>query len=290
MTNGQMIAVWGSGGSGKTTAAIKLASQLAQMNKDVIIVLTDVISPDINVVLPFAKDIPSMGGLWATPNCSIEAIYKSCIVTESDRICLLAYKTGENVFSNPDYTKENIMNIFMLLKGLADYVIVDCVSSFAYNVLSTVALEISDKVIRLGEATPKSFSFFNSNLPLLTDNRYKVGQHIKVLAKAKDFYAKDAAINFMGGISAELPYVEDIEYQMLTGELFLLEKDKEYKAFHAGLSKIIGLLENSMPEEKQVKSKQVARNGQKEQRERNKVDQDPKTRTKIFKLKKLEVS
>jgi MinD-like ATPase involved in chromosome partitioning or flagellar assembly len=239
MTNGKIIAVWGSGNSGKTTTAVKLATKLAGMKKDVLIVLTDIAAPDINVLLPFEKDTSSMGDIWSTPDCNIDDIYNSCVVTEWDNICILGYKTGENVFSYPEYTKENITRTFLFLKGLVDYVIVDCISSFAYNVLSTVALEIANKVIRLGEATPKSFAFFQSNLPLLTDSRYRTTQHIKVLSKTKDFYAKETATNIMGGIDAELPYVEEIEFQMLTGELLTDVKEKSMKSFQLGIDTLI---------------------------------------------------
>jgi MinD-like ATPase involved in chromosome partitioning or flagellar assembly len=257
MTDGKIIAVWGSSNSGKTTTAAKLAVKLASMKKDVLIVLTDITAPDINVVLPFEKEVCSMGDIWSTPDCNVDSIYNSCMVTNWDNICILGYKTGENVFSYPEYTKESIISTFLFLKGLVDYVIVDCISSFAYNVLSTVALEIADEVIRLGEATPKSFAFFHSNLSLLTDSRYRVSRHIKVLSKAKDYYAKEAAVNIMGGIDAELPYVEEIEYQMLTGDLLVDETQKSRKDYNSGIEAIIQRITDSVPAKKEKKERSV---------------------------------
>jgi MinD-like ATPase involved in chromosome partitioning or flagellar assembly len=266
MTDGKIIAVWGSSNSGKTTTAAKLAVKLASMKKDVLIVLTDITAPDINVLLPFEKETCSMGDIWSTPDCSVDSIYNSCMVTNWDNICILGYKTGENVFSYPEYTKESIIGTFLFLKGLVDYVIVDCISSFAYNVLSTVALEIADEVVRLGEATPKSFAFFHSNLSLLTDSRYRVSRHIKVLSKAKDYYAKEAAVNIMGGIDAELPYVEEIEYQMLTGDLLIEETQNNRKNYNSGIDAIIQRITDVEPakkvkKERSVKNAEIRLNG-----------------------------
>lgn len=87
---------------------------------------------------------------------------------------------------------------------------------------------MADKVIRTGEATPKSFSFFDFNLPLLLDSRYKSNQLFKVLSKTKSSQAREVATNKFGGIDTELPYVEEIERQMLEGELFSMVNSKLY--------------------------------------------------------------
>ena len=81
MNNGKIIAVWGSSNSGKTTTAAKLGMRLASMKKDVLIVLTDITAPDMNVLLPFEKDNCSMGDIWSSPDCNTESIYNSCMVT-----------------------------------------------------------------------------------------------------------------------------------------------------------------------------------------------------------------
>lgn len=251
MSKGKLISVWGNNGCGKTTAAAQLARQLAQRNYEVIVVLTDIAAPDMKVILPYEKNTRSMGSIWSMPDCSIETIYKSCVVTDSDNICILGYQHGENVFTNPDYTKDNIMDVFMKLKSIVDYVIVDCVAEFAYNVLTTVALEMADKVLRLGEATPKAFSFFDSNLSLLLDSRYKSEQHIKILSKVKSFQPKEFAISHYGGVEVELPYVEDLEIKMMEGELLQLTNSKNMRSYNAGVNKIIDLMNE--PATNQVK-------------------------------------
>ena len=48
----QMLAVWGSPGSGKTTAAVKLAVRLAQQKRDVVLLLCDMNTPMLPCICP----------------------------------------------------------------------------------------------------------------------------------------------------------------------------------------------------------------------------------------------
>ncbi len=242
MSNGKLIAVWGSKDCGKTTLAVKLASKLAAMKRETILIHTDLLAPDINVLMPEKKDINTMGNLWAMPDCSIDTIFKACNVTDSKHLAVLSFRSGDNIFTFPEYTKENIMEIFMKLKNLAEYIIVDCVEAFAWNSITTVSLELADKVIRLGEPTMKSFSFYDSNLALLHDSRYRTDQHFKVLAKVKSNQAKEIAISHFGGINVELPFVGELEKQMLEGELFQLTDNKEMKSYNAGIDNILDVV------------------------------------------------
>lgn len=300
MNNGKMIAVWGSGGSGKTTAAVKLAALLAEKKKEVILVLTDIIAPDMSVLLPFAKDTRSMGHIWALPS-NTDTILKALVTTKSDYIGILGYKNGENVFSHPDYSKENIMDIYTKLKTMADYIIVDCVPEFAYNVLTTVALELADQVIRIGEATTKSFSFFDANLPLLTDSRYKAEQHIRVLSKVKSIQAKEAALSHYGGVLVELPYTEELETQMLEGELFTLGNSKSMKnitnSFNHILQEITDMSGSELQHPQQLNSsteeqkrRQKQSKSKEEPGQKKNIKSPDKNKKNPFKLLRKEVS
>lgn len=251
MNNGKIVAVWGNSGSGKTTTSLKLALKLADEKKNVIVIFTDIIAPDIKIINPFEKDLGSMGNLWSTPNCSKDLIYKALITTKSKYICFLGYKHGENIFSHSDYTKENILDVIMKIKTMADYVIIDCTSQFAHDTISTVALEISDTVICLGEATPKAFSFFDSNLDLLLDSRFKREEHIRVLSKIKTYQARDIMLNRIGNIKIEIPYIDEIEMQMLEGKLLDNGISKDYKKYDFAVSNLI----NSFNKEEEDKDK-----------------------------------
>lgn len=245
--DGKLIAVWGSPGAGKTTVSVKLAVELAQKHKDldVMIILTDITAPDMPIILPVKKDMRSMGNLWNNPRCDKEMIYNASMVTEKyDNLSILGYKACENVFSHADYTKEIVFKVFNELETMADYIVIDCVSDFAFNMISMAALELADSVIRVGEATLKSFSFFDSNLPLLTDSRYQRDAHIRILGKTKSFQSRDIAMNKLG-TELELPYVEEIEKQMLEGGILHKASGREYECYQKAIQAIVSRVEES---------------------------------------------
>lgn len=224
---GKMVAVWGSSGSGKTTFSINLALELAKKQIESLVILTDINAPDLKVILPFEKDLKSMGYLWTRQDVDKTDIYNACVITKSEYICLMGYTKGENAFSYSDYTKENVFRIYEEMRTMVDYVIVDCVPNLAYNMLTTVALETADSVVRMGEAKKKSFSFFDSNLPLLADSRFEKDKHIRILAKTKNDMPVEAAEKYLGS-ELKLPYVSEAQKQMMEGKLLSRIKDMGY--------------------------------------------------------------
>ncbi|SES65236.1 AAA family ATPase [[Clostridium] polysaccharolyticum] len=227
--NGKLVAVWGSSGAGKTTFAINLALALAKKQLESLVILTDINAPDLKVLLPFEKDLKSMGYLWTRQDADKTDIYNACVVTKSEYICLMGYTKGENAFSYSDYTKDNVFRIYEEMRTMADYVIVDCVPNLAYNMLTTVALETADCVVRMGEAKKKSFSFFDSSLPLLADSRYEREKHIRLLSKVKSDMPIEIAKKYLG-CDLELPYIEEAQKQMMEGMLLSGIKDPCYVA------------------------------------------------------------
>ncbi|PWL55828.1 MAG: hypothetical protein DBY38_00615 [Clostridium cadaveris] len=228
MNNNKIIALWGNPDAGKTTVSIKLAKELSTKKKNVIVVFCDVLSPSIMTILPYAKEEnKSLGSILSAPEITQEDILSKCITLEKNPyISLLGYSQGENIFTYASYSKERAVDFLILLRHLADYVIIDCSSVFAYDTLSAVALEMADNVVRLCSSNLKAISYFTSYLPLLADRRFNVDKHIKVLSKVKVKEPKDQIIEMYRGVKYELPYTEEIENQFLSASLFNQLKDK----------------------------------------------------------------
>ena len=164
----QMLAVWGSPGAGKTVTAVKLALELSKRKKNVVLVFTDVTAPTLPAVVS-EKKLPdvSVGELLAAPGMTQEQVLKTCVPCEKNPyISFLGYKAGENVFTYAEYSKEKAVDMLVLLRHIADYVIVDCTSVLPGNVLATAALEVADEFNAIGSCLKKEYTYriYNSRI------------------------------------------------------------------------------------------------------------------------------
>lgn len=241
MDSNQIIAVWGSPSSGKTVTSIKIARELSLKKKNVIVVFCDTLAPDLMTVLPHVsiKD-KSLGSILSAPEITQKNILKKCItVNKNEYISLIGYMKGENCFTYPDYSKERAVDFIILLRHLADYVIFDCLSFFTSDVLSTAALELSDKVIRLSCCNLKAVPYYESMLPLLQDRKFNANRHIKVLSKFRGKEPRELIAEEVGGVQHELPFVEELEEQHITGELFKPLVSKQSKKYRQSIQRLI---------------------------------------------------
>ena len=167
-----ILAVWGSPNSGKTVISMKIASALAKQKKNVIVLLADNECPALPVVAPNETSL-SLGALLTQQSISQETILQYVVNMKKHKyIGLLGYKYGDNVFSYSDYDKDRAAILLVLLRHIADYVIVDCSSMISSDILSTTALETADKVLRVGNCNLKSLSYFHAHLPIIEERKF----------------------------------------------------------------------------------------------------------------------
>lgn len=241
----KMIAIWGAPNSGKTTFAIKLASAIYEQYSSTVLMLScDNITPSLPVLFPNYKsdELYSVGVPLSKTEISQQELIKS-IITLKNKINLgfLGYKDGENKFTYPDYDEEKAHALLEGLKSLADFVIVDCTSSLD-NVLSSVAIQEADEVIRLTTPTLKCISYFASQLPLYVDPKYRLDRHIIGLnVTESDCYMPiDEVKNHLKEVYFTLPYCHEIRQQTADSELFKPVSDKKYTSkFKAIADKVV---------------------------------------------------
>ena len=85
----QVLAVWGSPGSGKTTVAVKLAKYLAGRKKNVILLLCDMTAPMLPCICPPGEleCEHSLGSVLAGARVS-ESLVKHNLITHKKNGCL----------------------------------------------------------------------------------------------------------------------------------------------------------------------------------------------------------
>ena len=143
MEYGNMLAVVGSPGSGKTTISIKTAQEIAKHHKNVIVVFADPFVPVLPFVLPMDEEQKiSLGELLTLPTLTQNQILKSCVtIPDSEYISVIGYCMGESLLSYPKVTRERAIDFLVNLRHLADYVILDCTSILEADVFSILSTD-----------------------------------------------------------------------------------------------------------------------------------------------------
>ena len=229
----QILAVWGSPGSGKTVTAIKLSKELANRKKNVLLLLCDDICPTLPTIYKSKSPVDvSIGEVLTAPIITQEVILKNCVsIAKNPYISLLGYKAGENPFSYAEFKKDRAVDLLVLLRHIVDYVVIDCSSMLTESIISTVALEVADKVLRIGSCDLKSISYFMSVLPLLSETKFNTDKHIKMISNVRPLQNGEEYKNAFSGVSCTLPYVQEIEEQNYSLALFENIPKKAYKAY-----------------------------------------------------------
>ena len=238
---GGVLAVWGSPGSGKTVTAVKIAKQIADKKQNVVLVLCDMTAPMLPCVCPSSElqGEHSLGGILAATHVT-EPLIKHNMVTlkRNGYLTILAMKKGENEYTYPPYSDMQAKELFCELRKIAPFVVVDCGSYIANDILSAVALMEADSVLRLANADLKSVSYLSSQLPLLRDSKWDADKQYKIASNVKPHHAKEQVSGALGSVAFTLCYSQELEEQYLAGNLLADLSLKDSRQFRKEIEKI----------------------------------------------------
>ena len=227
----KIIAIWGSPNSGKTTLAVKIATELDNRKVGSILVLhTDNTIPVMPVLFPFNKDLHSIGvALSAVDITQFEILQAVTTPKGRDNLGFLGYVWGDNQFSYPAIDKRKASDCLSVLKSIADYVIVDC-SSLYDNVLSHASIADADIVIKLATPDLNSMTFFQSQTPLYIDCDVAIAEAAQGLTlMSRDTYQPvEDCKQYFSKTSFVCPYCTEIKDQWATGTLINHKNNKAY--------------------------------------------------------------
>ncbi len=251
MEQTQILAVMGSPGCGKTLTSLKLGVSLAKAKKNVIIVHLEPTCPVIPYILSgeTSHDV-SVGELLTKMQLSQAEILGALVpVPNNEHISVLGYKLGESISSYPKIVASKVVDFFVMLRGLADYIIVDCSTVIEADVATIVALQFADKVLKLGTSDLKGISYFYTADRLLADSKFRKEKNVFVISNLKDGQEWENVAQQYGGVQYVLPYCKELEEQ--ANELRVFEKLTEEKStsYNFELAKLVeGVFKVDLPE------------------------------------------
>ena len=181
----------------------------------------------------------SLGSILAATHVTENLIKKNCMFyRKNDYLSMVGMLKGENVFTYPPYDQTQAVELIEQAREVAPFVIIDCGSTIASDVLSAVALMEADTVLRLVNCDLKSISYLSSQLPLLRDNKWDADKQLKVASNVKQQEASSHMEQILGSVSFQIPHSSEVEAQFLEGELLGELGLKESRAFRREIEKI----------------------------------------------------
>jgi len=238
---GGILAVWGSPGSGKTVTAVKIAKHLADRKKNVVLLLCDMTAPMLPCICPPSEleGEHSLGSILAAAHVT-EPLIKHNLVTlkKHKHLTILGMKKGENEYTYPPYEQLQAQELMDGLRETAPFVVADCGSYIANDILSAVALMEADSVLRLANADLKSVSYLSSQLPLLRDSKWDAEKQYKVASNVKPRQAGEQIGQALGSVAFTLTHSPELEEQYLAGNLLSDLSLKDSRPFRKEIEKI----------------------------------------------------
>ncbi|GHV18565.1 ATPase AAA [Clostridia bacterium] len=231
----QVVTVWGSPESGKTTLAVKLASAVSR-NYSVILVLCDMICPALPYVAP-SVDMgnKSLGKVITAPDITQRIILQNLAGQKSnENLGVLGYAKGEGLYTYSRPSEQNLKSLIMQLRHMADFVVFDTSHVLTSDLLSTTAINSADMLLKLQPCNLKGASYFASQRTLLPIEPLRVMSKVEPESDVA-LYAKE-----YGGSDMELAYSAELKRQGDEGTL--LEDLRGARTFDSGMSKIVEVI------------------------------------------------
>ena len=240
---GGVLAVWGSPGSGKTTVAVKIAKYLADKKNNTALLLCDMTAPMLPCVCPPSEleCERSLGSVLAAAHVSENLVKHNCVTHKRlSYLTMLGMLKGENEYTYPPYAETQARELIDCLREIAPYVVIDCGSYIANDILSAIALMEADAVLRLANCDLKSVSYLSSQLPLLRDSKWDADKQYKTASNLRPDQAGDHIGQVLGSVAFQLPHSPELEAQYLAGTLLSDLSMKDSRPFRKEIERICG--------------------------------------------------
>lgn len=222
------IAICGSPSSGKTTFTLKLAKMtVLKTKRPVIVVFAQDKGSPLNYATPIDTMGKSLGDVIVTPDVSYDEVCEGvCIPKNESQIGLLGFHLGESNQSYARYTDKQVRQVISHLDHMAETILFDCTSDYDTNIISKVAIEISNHLIVMGAADLQSFAYLQSSLPHIHKTS-RQSKKLLLINDVKAFSGRSTLVEQLGGVDYVMPYDIELLEQSLEGRMLAAVKQQK---------------------------------------------------------------
>lgn len=243
-----VVCVFGSPNSGSTTLSVAIAKEFAKTKKNVVLICPDQKIPTIPVIFPQStkkvgsNDTRSIGRILSGINVSSNDILKQMVtVPNTKNFAILGYAYGENKYTYPNIAENDVLLFYQKLADLVDIIVVDC-SSNIDNLISKIALQCADAIVRCCTCDFKSISYFASNLSRISTASVATINHIIVYPMIKEYDNTSDVSAVLGEPDYEIKFNSNLAKMSGNGELFFCDYPAQYKKIVKNIVKEMSLV------------------------------------------------
>ena len=178
--------------------------------RDVALLLCDMNTPMLPCICPPGdlEEEHSLGSILAAAHVGESLVRHHCITHKRySHLTILGMRKGENEYTYPPYERTQAEELLQCLRNIAPYIIIDCGSYIANDILSAIALMEAEK-------------------------QYKVASNV---------YPNEASEHIervLGSVAFQIPHSEEVKAQVLEGDLLKELGLKDSRGFRKSIEAI----------------------------------------------------
>jgi len=263
----ELIGVWGSPGSGKSTLSLELAKNIVkETNENCLLIFCDDQGSPLSFFFPgLNKTGGSLGRIITSAGFSQDELKKSLVNhPRNDRLAFLGYRNEESKLTYSTVNESQVIDLFITLNHIFKYIVVDCKSDFTTDLVTQYVLK-EGQCLMLGGGDLKSIAFFNGTLRLMEDYPGFRDRKIKAVNNPWDFETWRLVAEKYAGTEYFFPYCTEIQKMYLEEQsIEALDNSKKNREFMTEMTDLtyhfLGLeVQNKKAVKKEKKQKKVSR-------------------------------
>ncbi|MGD9475730.1 MAG: hypothetical protein AB7V37_12105 [Eubacteriaceae bacterium] len=241
----EIISVWGSPSSGKTTLSIEIGKMIADQAHNCLVIFTDDLVGPINYLFPSADEIGgSLGDVLMNSTTVQNDIFRSLLsFSDHKYLSFSGYRKNQSRHNFSEISDTQINDFFVSLSQNIEYVIVDCKSDFIDDPISKYALN-EGTCIQVGGGDYKSISYFQNCQNHIHGYEGILNRNTIIVNNPWDFDCwMTIADQYGGDVKYCFPFcMEILENYLEEKSLSVLKENKKTKAYINELNLLVNAL------------------------------------------------